>query len=338
MVEGIIIQDTLKQKAIVRQDTIKQLQDSSAHKNIARSDSVNHIQTTKIQVVAKVQIPDTATSCRRSGIADVTFYDSDNIITRINISELQNFPFVFTGINKKNLEESKANLLHHLKQGEELPVDYFHNDWVLPVILLTILIYGIIKAESVKFFKGIIKFISFRGINESASSEMVSLFNWQSTLFNLASFINISLFAFYTILWYNVIPIEQKSIIYWLISLFIVISALTLRHFICIITGNISDEKEIFREYLAGIYQGYRLTGLLLMIVTVLILYTSFLPVKVLFYSGFSLAGLLYFVRAFRLFLIFINRHVSIFYLILYLCALEILPVVIIIKYVTGLV
>jgi len=99
-----------------------------------------------------------------------------------------------------------------------------------------------------------------------------------------------------------------------------------------------SGEKEIFSEYLVGIYQYYRLAALFLLIISVMVLYTVFLPKNVLFYVGFSFVALLYVIRVLRLFLIFINRHVSIFYLILYLCALEILPVVIIIKYVTGLV
>jgi hypothetical protein len=262
MIEGFAIQDTLKQKVIVRQDTIKQLPDSSA----------------------------------------------------------------------------QVDLVKHLKTGDDLPSDLFHYDWSLPVILLTVFIYGVIKAESVKLFRGILKFISFRGINESASRDIGGLFQWQSTLFNLASFINISIFAFFTSLWYDIHPYKWNGFIYWLIFIAIIISALTLRHFVCIITGNLSSEKEVFYEYLVVIYQTYRLTGLFLLVISVLILYTTFIPVNILFYTGFSLVALLYLIRVFRLFLIFINRHVSIFYLILYLCALEILPVVIFVKYVTGLV
>jgi hypothetical protein len=46
----------------------------------------------------------------------------------------------------------------------------------------------------------------------------------------------------------------------------------------------------------------------------------------------------MYLIRVIRLIIIFLNRNISIFYLILYLCALEILPVLIVIKYFTGLV
>jgi hypothetical protein len=286
----------------------------------------------------QVVFSDTATSCTRGSIADITFADSANIVTLINPGHLQDFPFIFTGINRIAKEESKAELIQHLKSGETRPSDPLNNDWVLPLILATVFIYGVVFSESASFFRGIFKFISFRGINESSSREIGSIFQWQSSLFNLAAFLNISLFAFLSSVWSGLVFLEDKRFLLWLICLGVVISALTLRHFICTIVGNMSGEREVFREYLVGIYQYYRLGSLFLLIISVLVLYTAIIPKNILFYSGFSFIALLYMIRVLRLFLIFINRHVSIFYLILYLCALEILPVAIIIKYVTGLV
>jgi len=113
MMEGFIIQDTLKQKAIIRQDTIKQLPDSSAHKNEVTRDPPLAAKVVHFQPVEKFQVTDTTSSCRRNSIADVTFNDSTNIVTRIDESLLQNFPFVFTGINRKIREETKADLVKH---------------------------------------------------------------------------------------------------------------------------------------------------------------------------------------------------------------------------------
>ena len=338
IIEDLVMQDTLKPKPIIRKDTLIQLSNSSVLKNRIKTDSSSHAKAVHFQPVVKFLNTDTAPTCRRNCIADITFYDSTNIVTQIDPHLIQNFPFVFIAINRKILEETKTDLVKQLRNGDELPTDLFHYDWVLPVMLLSIFIYGVIRAESVKFFKGILTFISFRGINESISRDFGSLFQWPSTLLNLASFINISLFVFFTFLWYNILPYEGSRLIYWVISLGIIIAALTIRHFVCIILGNLSDEKEVFREYLVVIYQAYRLTGIILLVINTLLLYTTFIPVNILFYAGFSLVALLYFIRAFRLFLIFITRHVSIFYLILYLCALEILPVMIIVKYATGLI
>jgi hypothetical protein len=338
MITSFAPQDTLRQKVFIRQDSIKQSADSSVNKDLVTGDSAIPVKTVYFGPILKIENTDTTSVCSRNPIADVTFFDTTNIVPRIDGRIIQNFPFVFTENNRKLFEETKADFVSHLKSGKELPSDHFHYDWGLPLILLSAFIYGVIKAESGKYFMEIFKFISFRSINESASRDIGALFHWQSTLFNLASFFNISLFAFFSVIWYEAIPLDGKKLIYWLISLGIIISVFTIRHFICNITGFLSGEKEIFREYILCIYLSYRIMGLGLLILTVLILYAVNIPVDILFYSGFSLVALSYVIRVSRLFLIFINRHVSIFYLILYLCALEILPVVIIIKYVTGLV
>jgi len=69
----------------------------------------------------------------------------------------------------------------------------------------------------------------------------------------------------------------------------------------------------------------------------VLLAYTVFLSDHVFFSIGAIALIVFYLYRIIRLFLIFIKRNMSILYLILYLCALEILPVLILVRYFTGL-
>ena len=153
MINGFIIQDTLKQKKIVGQDTIKQLSDSSVHKNELVADSAPTAKTVYFQPVIKIENTDTTSSCSRNRIADVPFYDSTSIIPRIDESLLHNFPFVFTGINKQIRQETKTNLVKHLKTGDELPSDLFHYDWVLLLILLSAsAIYFFLKFGKLKRF------------------------------------------------------------------------------------------------------------------------------------------------------------------------------------------
>ena len=80
------------------------------------------------------------------------------------------------------------------------------------------------------------------------------------------------------------------------------------------------------------------LAAFFLFLFIILMSYTEILPVKVFILSGIFILAIIYLIRVVRLFIIFLNRNISIFYLILYLCALEILPVLIIVKYFTGLV
>ena len=335
---GGYIQDTIQQKNLVVSDTIKQLKDSSdGPSKITRGMFlVHHDITPKIK--DENVIIDTASLCKRNPIADVTFYDSANVVRQIDGTIIDRFPFLFTEINSKIREENRATLVSHLKEGNQIPVGEYHLDWFVVIILASAFFYAVVRAAAGNVFRGVLRFIFFRGINEPGSRDTGALFQWESTLFNLATFMNLSLFAFLTSIHYNFSPSEIKGVRLWLIYLGIIIVAVTLRHLICMIIGKASREDEIFREYLVQIYQAYRMAGLLIFLINILVLYMTLSPVKIYFLAGLIAIGTLYLARVLRLFVIFINRHVSIFYLILYLCALEILPVVILVKYVTGLV
>lgn len=331
------MQDTTRQKIFIRQDTVKQVSDSVSHKR--SSAEANTLLRGQHGIIGKeVTVPDTISVCSRNSVADVTFYDSTCFVFNIDGSVTDRFPFVFTGINREKHNTERESLIHHLKSGNEIPKNPYRIDWIVSVIIISVFMYGLLKTASVSLFRGLVKFLTFRGINESTSRDLPEIFHWQSTLFNLAAFMNISLFGFLCTVRFNINLTGVGNFLLWLIIFGIVIAAITLRHIICRITGNVSGEPEVFREYLVSIYNSYRIGGFIFLIINILILYTTVIPVNILFIAGIWLAGTLYVLRILRLLLIFIKRHVSILYLILYLCALEFLPVVIIVKYVTGLV
>jgi len=327
-----IFQDTLRLKPNQGNDTLSitipgKLFKSSVHADTARK-------TLKIISRAKnTGEQDTSTSCFRNPVADINYRDSSNVVFTIRQNVLQDFPAVFTSINHEMYKQSRSAIASHLKTGDDLPEPVFQNDWFLPVLLFTVLIYGVVRSEIMKFFKDLGKFFSFRGIKELVSRERGSLFQWQATLFNLSSFINISIFLLLAAIWLDIIPSYVNQVKYSAFSFLIVISAATVRHITCLIVGNISEEREVFGEYLFWIYQAYRLASMILLVLSILILYTTAVPLSVLFYTGFVIVATMYLLRITRLFLIFISRHTSILYLILYLCALEIIPVAVIVKY-----
>jgi hypothetical protein len=205
------------------------------------------------------------------------------------------------------------------------------------IIIGAAFLYSIVKATYKNISPGFSRFFLFRGINDPVSRDINALFHWQSTILNLISFLIIGLFGYCVASYYKVIPSGFSEIVFWLISLVIICTGVTLRHIVCTITGAVSEEKEVFREYLLSIYQAYRFGALFLFAVIIMMSFTEFLPVRDYIISGIFITGLMYFIRVIRLLTIFLNRNISIFYLILYLCALEILPVLIVVKYFTGL-
>jgi hypothetical protein len=282
-------------------------------------------------------LTDTSAACYRNPISDITFYDSSNITTRLIPDNTDKFPYTFIRENTIRRIEARQILDIHLKDGGSLPVKPFHDDWIILVLVSVLFIYGVIRMVSKKAIPELGRFFFFRNIGDPVSRDAGELFHWESVLINLVSFINIALFAYCGTVYYEVMPPEFSGISIWLILLVIIITAVTFRHIICSVTGNLSDQKAAFDEYLVTIYQSYRYLAILMFILIVLISYTDLFSAKSLILTGIILFTFVYLIRIIRLSLIFINRNISILYLILYLCALEFLPVVISVKYFTGL-
>jgi hypothetical protein len=329
-------QDSIKVRNNPVMDSVSLKSDSASHAAIIHpQDSLPH-RIKRSVVLPVAEITDTTSVCSRNSISDVTFYDSTNIVTRIQTINGNRFPFLFIEKNRQIQEDAKASLVSMLKAGDEIPFRPLHDDWILLIILCTAFLFAVIRKSYDNIFQGVERFFLFRGVNNPPSRDLGGLFTWESTLKNLISFLILGLFSYSAASYYNYIPTAISGIIFWILSVGIIITAVTLRHLLCLVTGEVSGEREAFSEYLMGIYQFYRFSALLIFVITILISYTTIFPVRSCFTAGVATLAILYLIRVIRLFIIFINKNISLFYLILYLCALEILPVVISLKYISG--
>jgi hypothetical protein len=282
-------------------------------------------------------VVDTTAVCQKSPLYDVIFSNPENGAVRIDQDYSNSFPFLFIKSNKKREAETMATLTENLKDGKLISPRPFHNDWIILVILASTFFYATLIAFYGKLFQNVKRFLLFSSIGDPASHDTGALFHWNSTLFNLISFLNIALFTYFTAENYSLIPYGISGIVFWLISFTVLILAVTMRYIICSITRNITREYDAFGEYIVMVFQSYRFLGITLFLIIVLLSYTNLFPLKSLFIPGFIITALVYLMRIIRLFLIFMKHNISILYLILYLCALEFLPVLVLIKYFTDL-
>jgi hypothetical protein len=280
--------------------------------------------------------PDNLVVCPRNHFAFITFADSGTTLRISKKNNIDGFTSLFIKSSQRLKQEKYTILQQQVKEGENVQSDNIYSDWILFIILASAFLFSLIRSTSRSIIYNIFKSISYLGFRNDISWDIGGLFHWQSTVTNLASFLNISLFIYYIQHYYNLITAPIPQILLWFLLFVVVIAVITLRHFVCTVTGNISEETEAFREYLYGIYQTYRLLGLILFVFNILISYTSFISTNFYFIAGLIIMAILYLFRIIRLLIIFINRNISKFYFILYLCALEILPVFALIKFFTG--
>lgn len=343
IVQGNNPQDSTRPRIIVKFDNQKLLNDSVFLRLDQKKDSNASVPTLirrsgaaeKSSVIGN---PDTTSVCTKGKIAAVTFHDSGNLILEGDFGRNEGFPGKFIEANNDIYNRNFSALIKNLKDGEPLSERPINNDWVIAIIMVCLYLFSLLNITSKSMRPELTRFFLFRGINDPGSRDMSLLFNWQSTLLNLISFLIIGLFLFCIIVWYEIVPERIPEILLWFICSGATIISITTRHIICTITGNMSGRKDIFNDYILNVYRSYRFSSLVLFILVILILYTETFAPPVYFITGGILTGSIYLFRVTRLLINFLRQDISVFYLILYLCALEILPVLISLKYFSGLV
>ncbi len=176
--------------------------------------------------------------------------------------------------------------------------------------------------------------LSFRRQPDMLAPGTSEVISWPPILRNLFSIFNISLFASVSLLLTDTVRYNSTA---GSIKLTVIISgaflaALMLRHLTSIIMAEATGLKSAFREYMNIIYNAWFADAMILFILNAIILFAPVSNPVPFIWTGITVTAIILIIRALRLLVIFINRHISISYFILYLCALEILPVLVIMK------
>lgn len=223
---------------------------------------------------------------------------------------------------------------HLLKQKSEKPTLHFTNfDFgVAGVLLFAFILFVWLYASNRRRLNQVMKsFYIGRYSNQSGRDEL-SLGNRVSIFLSGLFVITLSLFISQVINYYGFYKIENE--VWFLIELAVLICFIYgFKIIIVRIAGFIFQSQKEVAEYSTMIFLFCNILGLFLLPIVVCIAFVKDVSPLVFIYSGFSIFLLLLFVRVLRGLLIGINSiRVSKFYLFLYLCTLEILPFVIMVK------
>ena len=63
-------------------------------------------------------------------------------------------------------------LTKHLKDGKDLPIRPFHEDWIILIVLVAAFLYSSIRTFSKNFLPEVIRFFSFRGVGDPVSGDI----------------------------------------------------------------------------------------------------------------------------------------------------------------------
>jgi hypothetical protein len=265
----------------------------------------------------------------------LSYFDPSKIVLQVNSDGVEQFPVNMIIANRQYNVESVKRLLGQLEDGK-IFISGTNMDWLLIIVLLSAFTYGILRFFlGGRIFGNILSASGHRFLEPA--QDISVLFHWNVMILHFISYLNLSIFTYCAFNYYNLIPDKTSGLFFILITTAFWGLAVLSRHIICSVTGYISGYKKLFNEYILSVYNTYRITAIILFVISILILYTSIIPDKILIYTAFIVVGILFLFRFLGLFKAFVKSNISIFYLILYLCALEILPVAVVIKYIQRL-
>lgn len=218
--------------------------------------------------------------------------------------------------------------------GEARPPELINTDVSFILLSLSLMIVTVLAVFFRKSTVSGLASINFRRHGEVTPPGTSEVFSWPPILRNIFTVLNISLFSAITIL---TMGLAIPGLFGGFTGMTAVLAgaflaALLIRHLTTIILAEITGLQSLYRDYMNIVYNTWFACALLLFIINTIILFVPLGNPSPVIKTGLIIIAIFLIIRTLRLVSIFIDRHVSLFYFILYLCALEVLPVLVTFK------
>ncbi|MRT92115.1 DUF4271 domain-containing protein [Ancylomarina sp. 16SWW S1-10-2] len=212
----------------------------------------------------------------------------------------------------------------------------FGNDWFVGVILFSLFLLASVRFLFGKYLSKLVESIfNFHTANNLFLERNINIIKASSTI-NVLFVVNISLFVI-NVMNHNSRIFNQQYGFKEFIFLLVGVCCLYIGKVIVIRSlGYIFKGDNESKEYLFTTFLYNKNIGLFLFPVIIAMPFVQSFAVVWLMYIGGFMISFFYVLRLLRGLKILFRKHVSIFYMILYLCALEIFPLLMIYKLLVG--
>lgn len=245
---------------------------------------------------------------------------------------------VFIEENSKVTSTYSEKKTHEIGGRPEYIKGKFQLDWITVILAVSLLILGWVRLFNKKYLISILKSIISYQESNSLLREKNSLMERASFLMNTLFISNTALFTVHLRRFFN---FSFDGLENYMIYLVLFSSLLGLYIFRAITSGFIGYvflKQKVFAEYFHNVNIYTKTTGMLLFPIVIGLQFLTYNSIEIFIYTGITMISVLYFFMLIRSFQIFIRKNVSIFYMILYLCAFEISPFLLIYKLMLTLV
>jgi hypothetical protein len=210
-------------------------------------------------------------------------------------------------------------------------------EWVMGIAVFSAALFVLIRIYFQKYFSSIVTSAVNIQIAEKLTREKNVIVRRVFTLLNLNFVISSSLFIYMGFTKLNVNLPFHTSFQNYLFILIGLSGILFFRYLIILSVGSIFDSIRLFREYLHNTYLINKNLGLYLLPLIISVFYLKQPFSDIIFYVSLIIVGISILYKYIRAIQIIMRYNIFLFYTFLYLCTLEILPVLVGIKFVLSL-
>ncbi len=254
------------------------------------------------------------------------YFPEKNLIKNINTDIVAIRPTEKKALYNNN--DSSLNTKTEHKPIKRIPhsPEKKGQDWMLGIVIALLILFIWVRTFYNRYLS-----LFMRSVFSYLSS--VNLYRNKNILFQRSAFVlNIifvtsaglfiyNIFSYHNNHFFNMPPF--KLFLFYMATIAGIYIA---KYITCHIIGFIFYKHELFSEYLHNVFIINKNIGLYLLPIVIALPYVPETFYKWVMMGGFTIVGILLFMRISRGLQIIINKNVSLFYLILYLCIFEILP------------
>lgn len=250
----------------------------------------------------------------------------------------QQTEYIFLGKDANNLPIKPEIPITSQSQKQDtepiIPNKFFDNtDWILGVLLFSAIILTFVKLLHDKYLSNTIKAFFIHTYADKLFREQNVTTQRISLSLNAVFIISTSLFLYLLCNHYNYTIWDLNNFSLFLGLNGVIFSVNLVKVLVFRILGVVLLETKLFSEYRENIFLYNKAIGLCLFPITAGIAYMPQYMTKIFIYLGFIVVLTFYLSRIYQGLKIIITKRISIFYMILYLCTLEIIPFLLLFKY-----
>ncbi|MDR2911498.1 MAG: DUF4271 domain-containing protein [Bacteroidales bacterium] len=206
-----------------------------------------------------------------------------------------------------------------------------NNDWLTIVLFLELMLFAFVKHSFPKYIKTLTQsafnyYTAYKMFREKNNSVLIA-----SLSLEIFYYIVISVFIYQVIVFYG-IESRFDNFYLFLICLGILVTYYITKILLYRFIGLLTEKQLEIGEYLFNMSNFNHIVGILIFPIVTFIAFSPFENTEIAIVIGLLVVFSFYVLLIFRGIGILLQKHFSIFYLFLYLCALEFLPVFLLYK------